>query len=135
MSCICTVMTSPPSWRLRRTRRNRAGSLESPLLERLIVNLVQNALKYNERGGHVQVRTHTAGRLSVVNTGPRVAPEQVDGLFEPFRRASGERLDHGNGAGLGLTIARSIVGAHDGTIGATANPDGGLTVRVQLPAR
>lgn len=108
---------------------------ESPLLERLIVNLVQNALKYNERGGWVQVGTHAAGRLSVVNTGPRVAPEQVDGLFEPFRRASGERLDHGNGAGLGLTIARSIVGAHDGVIGATANPDGGLTVRVQLPAR
>jgi signal transduction histidine kinase len=57
----------------------------------------------------------------------------VAGLFEPFRRARGDRLDHGGGAGLGLTIARSIVTAHHGTIDAYANPDGGLTVAVRLP--
>jgi signal transduction histidine kinase len=69
----------------------------------------------------------------VRNTGPRVAAPEVARLFEPFRRASGERLDHGNGVGLGLTIARSIVAAHGGRIDAHANPDGGLTVSVDLP--
>ena len=52
----------------------------------------------------------------VANSGPRVPPEQVAGLFEPFRRARGDRLDHGGGVGLGLTIARSVVAAHGGTI-------------------
>ena len=106
---------------------------EQPLLERLLVNLVQNAVKYNADGGRVCVRTFSGGALRVTNTGPYVAPEQVAGLFEPFRRARGDRLDHGGGVGLGLTIARSVVAAHGGTITATSNPDGGLTVDVVLP--
>ena len=73
------------------------------------------------------------GRLTVTNTGDHVRPDAVAGLFEPFRRGSGDRLDHGSGVGLGLTIARSVVAAHSGTIEATANPDGGLTVVVGLP--
>jgi signal transduction histidine kinase len=107
---------------------------EQPLLERLIINLVQNAVKYNDENGWVCVRTAAPGVLSVANSGPRVPPEQVPGLFEPFRRARGDRLDHGGGVGLGLTIARSVVTVHSGTINATANPDGGLTVYVQLPS-
>ena len=76
----------------------------------------------------------TADRtLSVSNTGPVVPPEQVAGLFEPFRRLAGERLDHGGGVGLGLTIARSIAAAHRGSIDASANGGGGLTVQVRLP--
>jgi signal transduction histidine kinase len=81
----------------------------------------------------VRVRVSAAGALSVANSGPRVATEQVAGLFEPFRRGSGDRLDHGGGVGLGLTIARSVVAAHHGTIDAWANPDGGLTVEANLP--
>jgi signal transduction histidine kinase len=106
---------------------------EQPLLERLVTNLVQNAIKYNARDGWVSVRTANNGHLTVANSGPRVPPEQVAGLFEPFRRARGDRLDHGGGVGLGLTIARSVVAAHSGSISAHANPDGGLTVEVQLP--
>ena len=106
---------------------------EAPLLERLVANLVQNAVKYNVEGGTVRVHVDAPGRLSVANTGPRVPPEQVPGLFEPFRRASGDRLDHGGGVGLGLTIVRSIVGAHRGRVEAWANPDGGLLVAVDLP--
>ena len=64
--------------------------------------------------------------------GRRCRPDAVPGLFEPFRRLSGERLDHGGGVGLGLTIARSIVAAHGATIEARANPGGGLSVTVQL---
>jgi signal transduction histidine kinase len=110
---------------------NVAG--EQPLLDRLVTNLLQNAIKYNGPDGWVRVQVASSGRLSVANSGPRVAPEQVPGLFEPFRRASGDRLDHGGGVGLGLTIARSVVAAHRGTIAAEANPDGGLTVVVTLP--
>jgi signal transduction histidine kinase len=106
---------------------------EAPLLERLVTNLVQNAIKYNHPGGSVAVDVAPGGRLTVVNTGPEVPPEAVGGLFEPFRRLSGERLDHGGGVGLGLTIARSIVAAHDGVIEARANPGGGLVVEVTLP--
>jgi signal transduction histidine kinase len=105
---------------------------EQPLLERLSSNLVQNAIKYNVPGGWVHVSVQGDGVLSVANSGPTVAPDVVPSLFEPFRRASGDRLEHGGGVGLGLTIARSIVAAHGGSIAASANPDGGLTVEARL---
>lgn len=107
---------------------------EQALLERLIANLVQNAVKYNVRGGRVVVRTLTGPpRLVVSNNGPLIGGEQVSALFEPFRRLAADRLDHSGGAGLGLTIARSIADAHRGHIAAAANPDGGLTVTVEFP--
>lgn len=105
---------------------------EAPLLERLVSNLVSNAIKYNVPSGRVDVVVGEDGTLTVSNTGPVVPPESVAGLFEPFRRMSGERLNHGGGVGLGLTIARSIVAAHGGSIQATANPSGGLAVTVRL---
>lgn len=105
---------------------------EAPLLERLAHNVLFNAIKYNHPGGSVTVTVAPDGAFTVVNTGPAVAPEQLAGLFEPFRRGSGERLDHGGGVGLGLTIARSIVTAHGGAIQSDANPGGGLTVTVRL---
>jgi signal transduction histidine kinase len=105
---------------------------EQPLLERLASNLVFNAIKHNQPGGTATVSVTRDGVFRVVNTGPIVAPEQVAGLFEPFRRGTGERLDHGGGVGLGLTIARSIVAAHGAAIEAQANPGGGLVVSVRL---
>jgi signal transduction histidine kinase len=105
---------------------------ERPLLERLANNLLFNAIKYNHPGGTVTVTVTRDGAFTVVNTGPELAPEQLAGLFEPFRRGSGERLDHGGGVGLGLTIARSIVTAHGAAIHARANPGGGLTITVRL---
>jgi signal transduction histidine kinase len=107
---------------------------EAPLVERLIMNLIGNAIKYNEPGGSVGVQVAAPGRLVVANTGAQVTASELAGFFEPFRRGSGERLDHGGGVGLGLTIARSIVAAHGGRIDANANPGGGLTVTVDLPA-
>lgn len=105
---------------------------ERPLLERLANNLLVNAIKYNHPGGSVRVTVTRDGAFTVVNTGPLVAPEQMAGLFEPFRRGSGERLDHGGGVGLGLTIARSIAVAHRAAIDAHPNSNGGLTVTVRL---
>jgi signal transduction histidine kinase len=107
---------------------------EAALLERLAANLLENAIKYNDTGGRVEVTVRADGSFTVANSGPRVPGEQVPALFEPFRRLAGERLDHGAGVGLGLTIVRSIVAAHAGSVDARANPDGGLTVTVRLVA-
>ncbi|MFI9746724.1 sensor histidine kinase [Streptomyces sp. NPDC052494] len=104
------------------------------LLGQLVRNLVANAVAYNVPGGVVDVRVE-GGVLSVVNTGPVVPPEQVDGLFEPFRRGEG-RDRMGPGAGLGLSIVRSIAVAHGGSVTATARSaaeGGGLAVTVTLP--
>jgi signal transduction histidine kinase len=105
---------------------------ERPLLERLASNLVFNAIRHNIEGGSVDVAVVGDGAFVVTNTGPVVPPEQVAGLFEPFRRGNGERLDHGGGVGLGLTIARSIAAAHGAEIRASANPAGGLRVEVRF---
>jgi signal transduction histidine kinase len=101
------------------------------LLERLIRNLIHNAIKYNHPGGTVHVAV-ASGILTVENTGPVVPPDDVARLFEPFARLAPGRIDHSSGSGLGLAIARSIVRAHAGTITATPSEGGGLLVRVQL---
>ncbi|KQX09840.1 histidine kinase [Streptomyces sp. Root431] len=104
------------------------------LLGQLVRNLVANAVAYNVPGGVVDVHVE-GGVLTVVNTGPVVPPEQVDGLFEPFRRGEG-RDRMGPGAGLGLSIVRSIAVAHGGCVTATARSTaegGGLAVAVTLP--
>jgi signal transduction histidine kinase len=108
---------------------------EAPLLERLVANLVHNDIEYNVPGGEVCLRARPGQPvLRVTNTGPPVPAETVPRLFEPFRRARGDRLDHSGGAGLGLTIARSITSAHEGSIAAVAQPGGGLEVTVELPS-
>jgi signal transduction histidine kinase len=105
---------------------------EAVMLERLVVNLVQNAIKYNAAGGTVQVAL-VERLLVVTNTGPAVPAALVPGLFEPFRRGQGERLDTRSGSGLGLTIVRSIAAAHDASVTADANTDGGLRIAVRFP--
>ena len=110
---------------------------DAVLLERLVENLVQNGLRHNRPdGGHVVLVVEQASSdalVRVVNTGPVVAAPDVAALFEPFRRAA-ERVDAGRGLGLGLSIVRAVAEAHGGRVDATANPDGGLTVEVVLPA-
>jgi signal transduction histidine kinase len=109
------------------------------LLERLIGNLVTNAILYNQPGGWVEVEvaaeTDAGPALSVRNTGQNVPAESVYALFEPFRRLSADRTNHSGGAGLGMSIARSITAAHGGTIRARPRSEGGLIVDIELPAR
>ncbi|MCC3771570.1 HAMP domain-containing protein, partial [Streptomyces sp. UNOC14_S4] len=96
------------------------------LLAQLTGNLLRNAVGYNHRGGTVEVEV-TPGRLTVTNTGPRVPAHEVETLFEPFRRGAGrERL--AGGAGLGLSIVRSIARAHGGRAYAVPREGGGLRV-------
>lgn len=103
------------------------------LLERLVSNLVHNAIKYNEPGGFIDVVVAGTPALAVHNSGPKVPAETAPALFEPFRRLSAERTHQRDGAGLGLSIVRSIATAHGGTVTAKPGENGGLKVTVELP--
>lgn len=107
------------------------------LLERIALNLVQNAVRYNVRDeGWVEVTTeaqHGQAVLVVSNTGPVVPAYEIDNLFEPFRRLRTERTGSDKGVGLGLSIARSVARAHGGRIIAEPREGGGLVMRVTLP--
>ncbi|NMO51002.1 HAMP domain-containing histidine kinase [Actinoplanes sp. TBRC 11911] len=107
---------------------------EQVLLERLVTNLVQNAIKYNRPDGTIEVSVGADPALVITNTGDDVPADEVAALFEPFRRRSATRIDHSGGAGLGLAIARSITRAHDGTIAASSTGHDGLRVEVNFPA-
>ncbi|WP_246158512.1 sensor histidine kinase [Catellatospora sichuanensis] len=105
------------------------------LVESLIANLLDNALRYNTGGGEVRVTTaadDATARVVIENSGPVVPPEQIEGLFEPFRRLGRQRLHH-DGHGLGLAIVRAIASAHGARVHATARAEGGLHIEVTFP--
>ena len=106
------------------------------LVERLVANLLDNAAEYNQPGGRVGVRTSTEGGraiLTITNTGPHIAAADVEQLFEPFRRLSGDRAGGDGHHGLGLSIVRAVAAAHDATVTARPEPLGGLAVTVSFP--
>jgi len=108
------------------------------LLLQLTTNLVHNAIVHNlPEQGTVWVTTSVQSGdavLTVENTGEKLTPELVATIVEPFLRGTNRiRTDHA-GVGLGLAIVKSITQAHDGTLTLTRRPEGGLCVRVQLPA-
>jgi signal transduction histidine kinase len=105
------------------------------LVERLVANLVDNALRHNVPGGRVEVATGArAGHsvLSVVNTGPVVPATAIERLLQPFQRLGAERTGDGEGLGLGLSIAQAIADAHDATLTLRPGPEGGLHVEVSF---
>jgi signal transduction histidine kinase len=105
------------------------------LVESLVVNLVDNALRHNlPAGGRVEVTTGNVGgraRLSVRNTGPVVPPDEINRLLEPFQQM--RRARTGDGHGLGLAIVRAIAEAHRADLAVRARPAGGLDVTVTFP--
>lgn len=106
------------------------------LLEHLVSNLIDNAVRHNVDDGTVVVRTGVLegwATCQVENTGPVVPAYEVQNLFEPFRRLNTDRIESAKGAGLGLSIVRSVAGAHGGTVLATPREGGGLIVTVRLP--
>jgi signal transduction histidine kinase len=104
-------------------------------LKQLLLNLTNNAIKYNRRGGLVKIRLHNLGQevaIKVMDTGPGIAAENVPHLFERFYRV---RDDEGftEGAGLGLPIAKRIVENHGGRIEVSSMLGGGSTFTCYLP--
>jgi len=94
-------------------------SLDGPRMQRVLVNLIGNALRHTMSGGHVDVRILPQDghiRLEVADSGEGIAPEDQPHVFERFYRAEKSRSRGAGGAGLGLAIARAIVEAHHGTI-------------------
>jgi signal transduction histidine kinase len=109
---------------------------DSLLVERLVANLLTNAVRHNVAGGRVEVVTGlTDGTavLSVTNTGPRIPPAEVERLFQPFQRLNRRRANYKDGHGLGLSIVRAIAIAHGATITAQSELRGGLSVKVDFP--
>jgi signal transduction histidine kinase len=100
---------------------------DRPLVERLVANLVENAVRHNVAGGIVRVTTRP-GSIRVENTGRVIAPEDVRRLAEPFERLG--RDSDGPGAGLGLSIVRAVADAHGAELDLGPRAAGGLDVRV-----
>jgi signal transduction histidine kinase len=108
---------------------------DAVLAERLIANLVDNAVRYNAAAGDIWISTlTTAGKsqLTVANTGPVISPADADRIFQPFQRLD-DRASH-DGFGLGLTLVASIASIHGGTAAADPRSDGGLSVTITIPA-
>ncbi len=114
------------------------------LIERLVVNLTDNAVRHNlplGEGSWVSVWTglDASGRpgLRIENSGPVITADQAAGLFEPFRRLGAERVGkrdgRRDGLGLGMSIVAAVVAAHGGRVCARTRPQGGLVVEVSLP--
>ena len=112
------------------------------MVERLVANLVENAVNYNEPHGWVTAWTGVRDgepTLEVTNAGPVVVPDQVDELVKPFSRldgngsVAGRNADARQGLGLGLSIVQAIADAHGARLTTAPRAEGGLTVAVSFP--
>jgi signal transduction histidine kinase len=109
---------------------------DSRLIERLLTNLIDNAVGHNIPGGQVEVITASHlghAVLFIANTGPIVPEAAVDRLLQPFQRLGPDRTSHDEGLGLGLSIVVAIVESHDAAIALRPRPGGGLGVEVRFP--
>jgi signal transduction histidine kinase len=105
------------------------------LAERMVSNLVENAIRHNVPGGRLDVATRTSDAqavLAVSNTGPVVPQDQLDRLIQPFQRLGADRAGHPDGHGLGLYIVQAIATAHDAELSLQQRPGGGLDVMVRF---
>jgi signal transduction histidine kinase len=106
------------------------------LVQRLVTNLIDNAVRHNIPGGDVVVATRTSGAravLTVTSSGQVIPPAEVGRLFQPFQRLGLRSARRGNGHGLGLSIVRAIATAHGATITPQPRSGGGLTIDVTFP--
>jgi signal transduction histidine kinase len=107
------------------------------LVELLVTNLIDNALRHNVTGGHVEIATGFArGRATIMvqNSGPALPPGQIEQLFQPFQRTGGRQLQRTDGHGFGLAIVQAIVQAHGAGIWPHPRPEGGLDIVVSFAA-
>ena len=108
--------------------------LDAVLIEQVLMNIIENALKYTPAGSGIEISAEfapAAVTVSVADEGPGIPPGLEEKLFDKFYRASPERAQ--SGVGLGLTICRAIVEAHGGTIRAENRSPHGAAFRFTLP--
>jgi two-component system phosphate regulon sensor histidine kinase PhoR len=106
-------------------------------LERAVLNLVDNAIKYTRENGTIKVVARTENGSSIVeviDNGIGIASEEVPRIFERFYRVDRSRSRDMGGTGLGLSIVKHIVAAHGGTVEVTSSPETGSTFRLRFPA-
>jgi len=107
------------------------------LIERLVANLVTNAVRHNIPGGQLDVATYTAAghaTLTIANTGPVIPTSELTRLFQPFQRLNSHPHPAADGVGLGLAIVQTIANAHNATITAQPRAGGGLRIDIDFPA-
>ncbi|WP_256255819.1 sensor histidine kinase [Actinomadura madurae] len=105
------------------------------LIESLVANLIDNAIRHNHAGGHVEITTQTSGTqvvLTVTNSGPVIPGNQIQRLFHPFQRLAPDRNGGRDGYGLGLAIVNAVAQAHHATLTANVRAEGGLSIAVQF---
>jgi signal transduction histidine kinase len=112
------------------------AEVDGPKINRVLANLVGNAIRYTPAGGKVIVEVTpgaTELAVAVCDTGPGIAPADLERVFERFYRGERSRSRATGGAGLGLAIARGLVEAHGGRIWAESAPGQGACFRFTLP--
>ncbi|MCB9551012.1 MAG: ATP-binding protein, partial [Myxococcales bacterium] len=109
---------------------------DAKALDQVLVNLVQNAVKYTPPGSRVEVVARQAGervRLEVRDDGPGIPPEHRARIFERFYRVDAGRSKHMGGTGLGLSIVKHLVAQMEGAVGVHENSPHGAVFWVELP--
>ncbi|MEJ3744962.1 HAMP domain-containing sensor histidine kinase [Actinomycetes bacterium KLBMP 9797] len=105
------------------------------LIESLIANLIDNAIRHNHPDGHIEITTQTTGAqpsLTITNSGPVIPDDQLQRLFQPFQRLATDRHSRRDGYGLGLAIVNAVAQAHHATVTTGARPEGGLAITVRF---
>jgi two-component system sensor histidine kinase KdpD len=109
-------------------------SMDFVLIERVLVNVIDNGLKYSPPGSPIEIRARMAGafmEITVADRGVGIPPEDLGRVFDKFYRV--QRPGNVNGTGLGLAIGKGIVDAHGGFISAENRPEGGTIITIALP--
>ena len=116
-------------------------SADTRLLSDCLQNLLSNAVKYAASGGWASVRVEAVPdakpasvRITVQDRGPGIPADDLPHIFEPFYRGENGKSTHVKGIGMGLSIVKSIVDAHGGSIEVAAGDGGGACFRLTFPA-
>lgn len=107
-------------------------------MKEVFSNIIENALRYTPQNGHITLSAELAGdsvQMRVQDTGPGVASDELDRIFERFYRTEASRARDKGGSGLGFAIAKSIVERHNGRIWAESESGKGLTIVIELPTK
>lgn len=105
------------------------------LIESLVANLIDNAIRHNHADGQIKITTETYGTqsaLTVTNSGPIIPDTQLQRLFQPFQKLAPDRHGRRDSYGLGLAIVSAVAHAHQATLTTRARPEGGLSITVRF---